>query len=220
MKKQSSRRSEPWGRCLAVICMVFALGAAASMHRVVASTVLAVGLDEMLQNSELVFEGEVTDVTSGYADVSRRKIYTYVTFEITEVIKGTYDDKFITLRYLGGTVDDRTLEIGDMQLPDKGEHGLYFVETLSQGQVHPLFGWSQGHLLIKKDPAGIERILSSNGAPVGAVDQQRLSAPRMPGNGIARGLLLQRETRRAQPISATEFKSVLRNMLGNTGQPE
>ena len=38
--------------------------------------------------------------------------------------------------------------VADMQMPEIGELGIYFVETLSEQQIHPLFGWQQGHYLI------------------------------------------------------------------------
>lgn len=123
-----------------------------------ATTVREVGFTEAVSQSELVFEGVVV---STHANVSpdTGQPFTYFTFHILEVMKGTYTQPTITLGYLGGMKDGYVLSVSDMRMPEMGERGIYFVESLSRQQVHPLYGWQQWHLLIYVDKTdGIEKV--------------------------------------------------------------
>lgn len=123
-----------------------------------ASTVLEVSFDEAASQSELIFEGRVV---SAYTRISTQtgQPFTYFELHILDIIKGTYAQPTITLGYLGGTKDGYVLRVSDMRMPTVGEHGIYFVESPSREQVHPLFGWQQWHLLVYVDPAdGVEKV--------------------------------------------------------------
>jgi len=85
-----------------------------------ATSVREVTINEMLQQSQFVLEGTVTAIEA--RENSQERIHSYVTFEITDIIKGEYHRNIITLRFLGGTVDDITLVVSDMRLPQEGEH--------------------------------------------------------------------------------------------------
>src|SRR5262249_21258907 len=114
-----------------------------------ASSVLQVSFEDLVRTSELVFEGRVINKR---AEVDKRgSIKTYVTFEILDVVKGTHSGRTLELPYLGGTANGLTMEVSDMQQPDVGEHGVYFVESTSNPPVHPLVGWDQGHFLLRTD---------------------------------------------------------------------
>ena len=98
---------------LALLLMPISYGNAASVRQVT--------MDTMLQQCQLVFEGTVTALSA--KENSQKRIHTFVTFEIQEIIKGEYPNDTITLSFLGGTVGDVTLAISDMQIPQFGEHG-------------------------------------------------------------------------------------------------
>lgn len=176
------------------------------------TSVLSVSLDEMVNNSEFVFEGRVVSVGSRMSQNNQR-IHTYVVFDISEIIKGEYTGQQIELSFAGGTVNGMTQVVGGMHLPEVGEHGIYFVESLSRAQVHPFFGWSQGHLLINQDAAGVERVTTQRKRAVTAVapgvrrSQQRLS------NGVAEGLVLRKDNADYEGMTKSEFVRTLRDML-------
>jgi len=113
-----------------------------------ATTILQQSLPVMTKSAELIFEGTVVGLQTERSD---KHIYTWVTFEITDVIKGDYHDSVIELRYLGGAVAGMRVEIAEMSLPEVGEAGIYLVESTSRKTVHPLIGWGQGHFLVKPD---------------------------------------------------------------------
>ena len=83
------------------------------------TSVRAVDMAEMLEQSALVFEGRVISLQARQ-DTGTGTIHTYVIFEVLDVLKGEYSNDTIELSFLGGTVGDVTMAAGDMQMPEKG----------------------------------------------------------------------------------------------------
>lgn len=175
------------------------------------SSVRQTTVAEMVEHSEFVFEGRVTKIEAR-DDADGRRIHTYVLFEILDVIKGPSQGASLELRFLGGTVGERTLSVTDMRLPGLGEHGIYFVESLSRNQVHPLFGWSQGHLLVLTDGDEQKRVFSFDRLPVVAVEPAPRGSARGVGVGVARGLVLGERARLETAITLGQFKAHLRKL--------
>jgi hypothetical protein len=123
------------------------------------STFLKVNLDQVLEGSEFVFEGRVLSKETRLSPVNGSP-YTYFNFEIIDVIKGSTGHNTIELGFMGGPKGDFILQVSDMIMPNIGEKGIYFVESLSQQLVHPFFGWQQGHHLIVLDTiSGVEKVV-------------------------------------------------------------
>lgn len=181
-----------------------------------ASSVLEVSLNEMLQQSQLVFEGTVTAIEA--RENSQKRIHTYVTFEIKDIIKGKYESDFITLSFLGGTVGDVTRAVSDMQFPEKGEQGIYFVESLERTQVNPLYGWSQGHFIVERHVDGNARLMTNKRLPIAAVADKVQSAQMTPdrqpmqrlSNGVVPDILVTHDKR---SMMVDEFKRILRGRI-------
>jgi len=181
-----------------------------------AASVRQVSMDEMLQQSQFVFEGNVVALES--RENEQKRIHTYATFEITDVIKGDYFGETITLSFLGGTVGEVTMAVSDMRVPELGEHGIYFVESLERSQVHPLYGWSQGHFLVEDNGTGTNLVMTNNKQPViemvnGKINPNQDSVQAL-SNGVARGLSLAQEKNDARGLTSGEFKKALRERLG------
>ena len=121
--------------------------------QVKASTVLKISFEETCEGAELIFEGRVVSKESRLSSTTGNP-FTYFTFEIIDIIKGSYPDNTIELGFMGGPKGDYVMAVSDMRMPEIGERGIYFVENLSVQQVHPLCGWHQGHYLVLSDPAG------------------------------------------------------------------
>ena len=169
----------------------------------------------MMSASELVFEGQVVHVISKL-DPNSSGIHTYVTFQILDLIKGKYPQAKIELSFLGGSAGGLTLEISDMHLPALGEKGIYFVETLQHRQVHPLYGWDQGHFIVKTDLDGIQRVKTRNQLRIIGIESsgpRRIQALR---EGVAKGVVVSEDSR-DKGMSLNEFKLRLREING--GQP-
>ena len=180
-----------------------------------ASSVKEVTMAEMLQVCQFVFEGKV--ISSESEENSRKRIHTFVTFEIQEIIKGDHPVDSITLSFLGGTVGDVTMMVSDMNFPEIGEHGIYFVESIKRSQVNPLYGWSQGHFLVETDDSGTEMVLTRNRQPVIEVKSDtQMTSTQIPtglSTGVARGLTLGRK-QSAKGLTLGEFKRALHERLG------
>ena len=174
------------------------------------TSVRAVDMAEMLEQSALVFEGRVISLQARQ-DSGTGIIHTYVIFEVLDVLKGEYSNNTIELSFSGGTVGGATLAVGDMQMPAKGEKGVYFVESLQRRQVHPLYGWSQGHFVVVVDERGVERVLTKTKRPV--VSMQYRSQIRRPSDGIALGLTVTEADDLTKAMTITDFKQQLSTML-------
>jgi hypothetical protein len=158
-----------------------------SILGILGSTVRETTVDEMVARSEFIFEGIVAAVEAR-PESGSRLIHTFVTFQILDVMKGAPAAPTIELRFLGGTVGERGVSVSDLKLPRLGEHGIYFVESLSRRQVNPLFGWSQGHLVVVRDRDGRPRVCAHDRTPIVAVEASPAGATARSSAGIARGL--------------------------------
>lgn len=177
------------------------------------SSVNEVGLGEMAAASELVFEGRVESVDSRWSQ-DGSAIRTFVTFKVLDVIKGSARDT-VTLSFLGGNVGHLRLSVSDLNLPVPGEKGVYFVESTERDLVNPLYGWSQGHFLLVRDPSGKgERVLTADARPVTGLDSRR-SASKAAGlsRGVAGGVKTADASRIANALNKESFVESLRGLV-------
>ena len=124
------------------------------------------------------------------------------------MVKGTYNQPEITLRFLGGTVGEISLDVSDSTLPGFGETGIYFVESLDRFQVNPLYGMDQGHFLI----------LESNGQRIMVTRNRRVITELTPADqpaeglsdGTARGLSLDKARGYPPGVTVFQFKQAVR----------
>ena len=198
-------------RFLSIAYPIALLIACCSLASVQASTVLQMSFTEVVGSSELVFEGRVIHRESRRAvDGS---IHTFVTFQISEIVKGAFASDTIELRFLGGQVGSRGLQVSDMQMPELGETGIYFVETLRDFQVNPLVGWAQGHYLIEELGNGDTVVTTVNHEPIDSVEAAASAAMTMPqtiiSKGVAQGVTLRRglASNASRGLSAGQFKA-------------
>ena len=126
------------------------------------TTIQQIDVRELLARSEFVFEGVVTAKESvGVGGL----IVTRVTFDVVDVLKGDSTTREISLEFAGGESRGHVLVIGGIRTPFNMERGVYFVESLSRRQVHPLYGWDQGRFLVL---AG--NVYTATGLPVFGVE--------------------------------------------------
>jgi len=183
-----------------------------------ASTVLEMSFQEVVDHAELVFEGRVRAVDARRD--AEGMIHTWVEFDVLEVLKGEHPSSALTLRFLGGTVGTQRLEVTDLQLPQVGETGFYFVESLTRPQVNPLVGWSQGHFLIEPRADGQPGVLSAHHEPVLAVSAPEQAPVTASLNtfskGVAKGVIVQESFNAmaaSGPMHADDFKRSVRALV-------
>lgn len=177
------------------------------------ASVLAVSMGEMLENSALIFEGKVLSINPR-GRPNAKLPHTCVKFLVVEVIKGAHPGNTIDLCFLGGQSGELTMTVPEMQYPQPDENGVYFVESPASDQVHPFYGWQQGHFLIRHDPASAtNRVTAADGSPVTGLN---LTTPGPPGlsRGIAKGVTITDRKQLGNALAVEEFKLEIRNMLG------
>ena len=131
------------------------------------TTLISLSVNSLSEQAEFVFEGEVISVEAQRSG-SRGMVNTYVTFRVIDIIKGDAGAADIELKFLGGSLNGEVLEVNGSRLPRLGEHGIYFVESLSRDLINPLLGWSQGHYLIETVD-GIESMTTVDAKPIIAI---------------------------------------------------
>lgn len=116
-----------------------------------ATTRLVLTLEELVENSTLIFTGTVEDVI--VTDVAG-VVYSTVRYTIDDVIEGDPALDTIELRFVGGATTTAHTEVSGQFIPSVGAEGLWFVDDLSRELVNPLTGWSQGYFPIVDKPDG------------------------------------------------------------------
>ena len=99
--------------------------------------------------------------------------------------KGSASVESIELKFLGGNLEGERLEVNGSRIPELGERGVYFVESLTQDLINPLLGWSQGQYLIQTED-GVEQVTSVNARPIVSVAAPRSAAAAASGPATAR----------------------------------
>jgi hypothetical protein len=135
-----------------------------------------------------------------------------VQFRVLDVIKGPALSQ-VSLVFSGGTAGGITVAVGEMQIPNLGEEGVYFVESLQRNQVNPLYGWQQGQFLVLQEN-GERRVHTAARAPVYGIGPAAARAGLELSSGTARGVQTRAPDASARPLSVEEFKTRLRAMRG------
>ena len=152
-----------------------------------AATILRIGTAELVNKSEIVFEGKVIKTRS---EMNKQGgIYTFVKFEVRDVIVGNKNvDEQLELRFTGGIVDDIALDVG-VRIPKDGESGVYFVERVRVGLINPLLGWDQGHFTIRNDG----KVIAGNFQPVVDIKNRNYRTSPTISQGVAEGIITRKQ---------------------------
>lgn len=183
-----------------------ALLTAAAVH---ATTVIPPTFDELVGQAETIFEGTVTDVQSQWAgEGGQRHIVTFVTFKVNDVLKGEPGESY-TIRMLGGTIGDTTMEVTDTPKFKQGDRDIVFVENNGR-QFVPLVGIMHGRFRVEKDAAtGADVVKTNSGNAVG--DLAQLGKDKSAAIG---GHAHDHATDvNARPLVAADFKAAVRGKL-------
>jgi hypothetical protein len=178
-----------------------------------ASSVRQVSLNEMTTVCEFIFEGRVIG-HQVKTNTEEGAIRTVVTFEVLEIIKGDAVGDTVELQFLGGTHGGRTLKVTDMHLPQIGEKGIYFVESLERQYVNPLCAWDQGHFVIERElQHDTEIVKTRTRQMIYGVDTNRSTQVRGLNRGVASGVRLSPQITTEKPLGVEDFKQQLRTLL-------
>jgi hypothetical protein len=138
------------------------LGAAATAR---ATTVIPPTFDELVDQAEVIFQGSVADVRSQWiGEGAERSIVSYVTFTVEDALKGNASQTY-TIRMLGGTVGEDTMEVSDAPRFHVGDKDILFVEH-NGSQFVPLVGIMHGRFHVRRNQAGGEVVTDNEDEPV------------------------------------------------------
>ena len=175
-----------------------------------ASTVMSVSVDDMIDRSEVVFEGRVLGrrfVDDGDANHLR----TCVRFEVLDVVKGPELSGPVELCFAGGrSKAGISRSVAGLDLPAPGEQGIYFVESLAERSLSPIYGWDQGRFLVGRNG----EVKTAGGKPVVALDGDDANGAKI-SNGVALGArVAEPGARGGAAMDADAFKARVRQLAG------
>jgi hypothetical protein len=175
---------------------------------VTATTVIPPTFDQLVKQAEFIFQGTVTNSQSVWeGEGAQRHIESYVTFNVEDNVKGNAGTSY-TIKMLGGTVGDETMEVTDTPKFKVGDRDILFVEHNNE-QFVPLVGINYGRFRVQRDEqTGRDIVVNAEGTPVRDLSQL--------GNNQEASTTADA----AQAISPADLKSAIHNQLGDSaGQP-
>ncbi len=146
---------------LGVILVAGALGSATSVK--------PASLGRAARRASAVVVGTVASVSCRRAATAsgRTRIFTDVDLRDLSVAAGTVATRNVVLSVVGGTMDDRTLRVDGVP---RFEEGRRYVVFLDPGEpLCGVAGWTRGVFRVARGTDGSDRVLTHDGAPVGAV---------------------------------------------------
>ena len=151
---------------------VLALVSFASL--VSATTVIPPTFNELVDEAQVVFLGEVAAKRSRWADEPLgRAIITDVTFRVEDVFKGNAPSH-VVLEFLGGSIDGYEFRVSEMTDFAIGEREVLFLESRDQ-RPSPLVGMNYGRFAVTRDAVRGDTIADFAGLPL--VSFQQIGAP-------------------------------------------
>ena len=177
-----------------------------------ATTVKPLTFDQVILGAKLVIEARVTKTEPRQVE-SSGYIWTDVTFQIQDAIKGDWSSDEITLSFLGGSIGDKSTLVAEVSIPEVGETGIYFIAETDGSRAQPLMGWHQGHVFIKNDFDGGRRAFTSDNQSIIGLDTMAEPAKEQRARTAARGLKTAAGNETATALSVDEFKSLIQQRL-------
>jgi hypothetical protein len=138
---------------------------AAILPGVRATTVIPPTFDELVDQAEIIFQGDVTNVKAEWVgEGAQRHIMSYVTFKVEESLKGNPGQSY-TIRMLGGTVDGETMGVSDAPKFHVGDKDILFVQN-NGSQFIPLVGIMHGRFHVRRTETNEEIVTDNEDEPV------------------------------------------------------
>jgi hypothetical protein len=165
-----------------------------------ATVTVPMRFEALVGDSATILRGEVVDVRSEWRTLrGEQVIVTRVRFKVERVLKGSAPT-IETLELLGGSIGETTMAVPGMPQFALGDRDLLCLERT--GALFPVLGASQGRFRILTDRAGRDRVVFSDGRPVGGVAQIGRAAVVMSAAPIA-------------PITLDAFESTIQEELAH-----
>ena len=113
-------------------------------------------LGVVIQTNAIPYNITMANVTSvNGTEIIRETIFTEVTVAVNEDLRGTYDDKLITFRFEGGSIDDTKVINPNAPTFELGEQVLVLVGEPDPDGYHPIVGQVNGKYSITENMLAI-----------------------------------------------------------------
>ncbi len=141
--------------------LTVALGFIPAKNNTALALMIELGIEDLTKEADLILKGKVVDIKSEWNE-DKTKIYTYITLNVNERIKGRPQRRIVTIRQLGGEVDGIGLVVSDSAVFKKGEDAIVFLKPdrthhagrlrrAGRGVINEIVGKEQGKYAVAED---------------------------------------------------------------------
>jgi hypothetical protein len=139
------------------LAVAIAALALVSAQVALATTVQKLTLQELTKKSNAIVVATVEDAVSSW-DAGHKEIYTFYTLRVTQGVKGSAKDATITIRQIGGTVDNIASIVPGMPSFKKGEEVVVFLTQKDAAGYPWVMGLQQGKYSITTGKDGVKKV--------------------------------------------------------------
>lgn len=118
-------------------------------------------IKNLSKGADMIVTGKVVDQTSQW-NSEKSRIYTNVTIQVDEFLKGTNNQNRIVITHLGGEVGDVGETYSHVPTFKDDEDVLVFVKKSSKDESLSVFQGEEGKLTLYEDKTTGEKITSQN----------------------------------------------------------
>ncbi|HUE87393.1 MAG TPA: fibronectin type III domain-containing protein [Vicinamibacterales bacterium] len=143
-------------------------------------TQTAVLVADLADSSAVIATGRVSALSSAHDGIA---IYTYVTLQVTEVLKGAVPDGPIVLKQIGGVAEGLALHIDGQARFSEGDAVLVFLSARPRDHTLYTVGLSQGAWRVTRNGSGGRYTAAQAGAALDMSELRTLVLPSTPARG-------------------------------------
>jgi hypothetical protein len=153
------------------VCVFVCVLLAAASAAVRATSFEPVTFDDLVTRADVIFVGDVVDVRP-YTLQTREGLIvkTRVTFSVADPLYGT-TSLVEVFDFLGGETAELGMQVAGMPTFTVGDRRVVFARR--ERSINPIVGFTQGLMKVTRDAAGIDRVLTIEGAQVARLSDLR-----------------------------------------------
>lgn len=157
-----------------------------------ATTVQKFSVSDLTKKSETIAMARVTDVSSRW-DENHKEIYTYITLKVLDGVKGSHKNDVLTIRQLGGSVDNLISVVPGMPAFKTDEEVVVFLSPKDRAGYPWVMGLQQGKYSVDTDANGFKQVWNDVDGlkmvgPNGTTQEEATAASHQPLNSFLDGI--------------------------------